>query len=221
MFRVSALCQAARPAAEALSTETRRHIRLENLSRTALPADIKRALRRERLVGVDDVQLQLFRFLPTGRAYITLTHPDFLRMNIAKLGNVKVGGHAVVAIPCLEPPTIDNLRGVKGRKAALQRGSLPNLTSSGAMSNGRQVCAWGFPPKASVECVKEFLEHSQIDTLGDKLEIYKVHLQTDEFSLYSRYLIRTPSISDSYHIVRRIHQTPFQPIKYSAKFQSI
>ena len=37
-----------------MTVETRRHIRLENLSRTVLPADIERALRRERLVGVED-----------------------------------------------------------------------------------------------------------------------------------------------------------------------
>lgn len=71
---------------------------------------------------------------------------------------------------------MENMRGVKGRKTALERGSLPALTSSGAMRNGRQVCAWGFPPKASVECVRSFLEHNKIDTLGDKPEIYKVHL---------------------------------------------
>lgn len=97
-------------------------------------------------------------------------------MNIAKLGNVTIGGHSVTAIPCLEPPTIKNLRGIKGRKAALERGSLPSLTSSGAMSNGKQVCAWGFPPKASVESVKDFLERSKIDTLGESPEIYKVNL---------------------------------------------
>jgi len=202
-----------------MTAETRRHILLGNLPRTTLPADIERALRRERLVGVEDVQLQLFRFLPTRRAYITLSHQDFLQMNIAKLANVTVGGNPVTAIPCSEPSTIENLRGVKGRKAAFERGSLPNLISSGTMSNGRQLCAWGFAPKASAECVKDFLERSNIDGLGDKPEIYKVNLQRDEFSLYSRYLIRTSSISDSYHIARRIHQTLFQPDNFGTKFQ--
>lgn len=37
-----------------MTAETRRHIRLENLSRTTLPADIEKALRRERLIGVED-----------------------------------------------------------------------------------------------------------------------------------------------------------------------
>ncbi|KAG8217758.1 hypothetical protein J3R82DRAFT_5919 [Butyriboletus roseoflavus] len=165
-----------------VTAETRRHIRLENLPRTTLPADIERALRRERLVGVENgeilglVQLQLFRFLPTCRAYITLSHPDFLQMNTAKLGKVTIGGHTVTAIPCLEPPKIENLRGVKGRKATLERGSLPGLTSSGTMSNGRQVCAWGFPPKVSVASVKDFLEYNKVDALGDKPDIYKVNL---------------------------------------------
>ncbi|KAF8136635.1 hypothetical protein EV363DRAFT_1395731 [Boletus edulis] len=211
MFTASAACRAARPAKETLGNEIRRYIRLENLSRTILPTDIERALRRERLVGVEDVQMQLFRFLPTRQAYITLTHPDLLQMNMAKLRNMSIGGHAVTAIPCLEPPTVENLRGVKGRKSAFERGSLPALTSSGALSNGRQVCTWGFPPKASVECVKDFLGHNEIDIL--------VNLQADQFSLYSRYLIRTPFISDSYRIARRIHQTLFRPDRFGTKFQ--
>lgn len=37
-----------------MTAETRRHIRLENLPRTVLPVDVERALRRERLVGVED-----------------------------------------------------------------------------------------------------------------------------------------------------------------------
>jgi hypothetical protein len=37
-----------------MTAQPRRHIRLENLSRTTLPADIERVLRRERLVGVED-----------------------------------------------------------------------------------------------------------------------------------------------------------------------
>lgn len=174
-----------------MTAETRKHIRLENLSRTSLPADIERALRRTRFIGVEDgeclvpavrcsnassVQLRLFRFLPTRQAYITITHPDFLQRNIAKLGNVTIGGHRVTAVPCLEPPAIRDLRGIKGRKAFIERRPFPAATSSGAMSNGRQVCVWGFPPKASVECVKDFLEQCRIDTLGDKPEIHKVHL---------------------------------------------
>ncbi|KAH0827138.1 hypothetical protein J3R83DRAFT_4826 [Lanmaoa asiatica] len=141
--------------------------------------------------------MHLFRFLPTRRAYIALSHPDFLQMNIAKLGKVSIGGYTVTAIPCPEPPKIENLRGVKGRKAALERGSLPGLTASGAMSNGRQVCAWGFPPKASVECVKDFLERSKIDTLGDKPEIYKVNLMMFSVRKTSRRILPLLEILDS------------------------
>lgn len=36
------------------AAETRKHILLDNLPRTALPADIRRTTRREKLVGVDD-----------------------------------------------------------------------------------------------------------------------------------------------------------------------
>jgi hypothetical protein len=37
-----------------MAVESRRHILVGNLPRTALPADIQRTIRRERLVGVDD-----------------------------------------------------------------------------------------------------------------------------------------------------------------------
>lgn len=40
-----------------VTAETRQHIRLENLPRTTLPADIERALRCERLVGVEDGEI--------------------------------------------------------------------------------------------------------------------------------------------------------------------
>lgn len=43
-----------------ITAETRRHIRLENLPRTTLPVDIERALRRERLVGVEDGEILEF-----------------------------------------------------------------------------------------------------------------------------------------------------------------
>ncbi|KAF9227614.1 hypothetical protein BS17DRAFT_693550, partial [Gyrodon lividus] len=160
-----------------MTAETKRHILVENLPRTAFPADIRRAIRREKLVGIDDVQLELFRFTPNRRAYITLSHPDFLKENIAKLENASIGGYAVTAHPYIAPPTVvEKLRGVKGREAAAKRGSLTGTGSSGAMSNGRHVCIWGFPPKASAGSVKEFLERHKFDRLGDKPEIYKVPL---------------------------------------------
>ncbi|KIK94300.1 hypothetical protein PAXRUDRAFT_104227, partial [Paxillus rubicundulus Ve08.2h10] len=202
------------------AAESRRHILVANLPRTALPADIQRAIRRERLVGVDDVQLELFRFVPNRRAYITLSHPDFLKQNIAKLENTSIGGYTITAHPCTAPLAVmEKLRGVKGREAAAKRGSLTGTGPSGAASNGRHVCIRGFPPKASAESVKEFLEHHNFERLGDKPEIYKVPLHENGFSLYSRYSIRTPSISDSYHIVRRTHMTFFQPEVFGTKFQ--
>ncbi|KIJ69228.1 hypothetical protein HYDPIDRAFT_36311 [Hydnomerulius pinastri MD-312] len=177
MFRTSAIWNFAREGGKELSVETRKHILLGNLPRTALPADIRRTIRREKLVGVDDVQLDHYRFTQNRRAYITLSHPDFLKQNIAKLEKASIGGYLVTANPHTPPPPgLGTSRGVKGREAAAKRGAMTGTGPSGNMGNGRHVCVWGFPPKASPESVKEFLESHNLEMLGNKPEIYKVPL---------------------------------------------
>lgn len=75
------------------------------------------------------------------------------------------------------PDGLGSMRGVKGREAAAKRGAFTGNGPSGAIpSNGRHVCIWGFPPKTSIEGVKEFLEGHKLDSLGDRPEIYKVPL---------------------------------------------
>ncbi|KAH7889460.1 hypothetical protein F5I97DRAFT_535793 [Phlebopus sp. FC_14] len=236
MFRASTARRVALETAQKLHAVAQRHICLTHLPRSALPSDIRRLIRREKLVGVEDgtyvlqfglwldcsaVQLDLYRFISNRRAYLTLTHPDFLKQNIAKLDRASIGGYLINANPCGPPPaTIVKSRGVKGREAAARRGAMTGTGPSGCIpSNGRYVCVWGFPPKATAESVKELLAIHDINGLGDKPEIYKIPLPDKNFSLYSRHLIRTPSISYSYLIVRRLNMTFFQPDIFGAKFQ--
>ncbi|KAF9246265.1 hypothetical protein BU15DRAFT_23546, partial [Melanogaster broomeanus] len=115
-----------------IAAAPKRHIVLENLPRTALPTDLRRAIRRAKLVGVDDVQLELFRFAPTRRAYITLSHSDFLTQNVEKLEGTSIGGYTVTARPHIAPPAfMDTLRGVKGRETAARQGYLTGTGCSG------------------------------------------------------------------------------------------
>ncbi|KIO13601.1 hypothetical protein M404DRAFT_952973 [Pisolithus tinctorius Marx 270] len=200
--------------------DVKKHIIVENLPRTALVADIRRTLRRERVVGVDDVQIDLYRFSSNRRAYLTLSHPDFLQQNIAKLEKASVGGFLVTAHPTDVPPVNSELRGVKGRQLAAKRGAITGTGPSGCVpSNGRHVCIWGLPPKISSDSIKEHLQKFGLTKLDDKTEIYQVPLPENAFSLFSRHLLRTQSLSDSYHIVRRIHMTYFQPEVFGRKFQ--
>ncbi|KAG6329730.1 hypothetical protein ID866_9358, partial [Astraeus odoratus] len=200
--------------------DARRHILLENLSRTALAADIRRAIRRERVIGVDDIQLDLYRFSPNGRAYLTLSHPDFLQKNIAKLEKSSIGGFLVSTHSADMPSVTPELRGIKGRQLAASRGAITGTGPSGGIpSHGKHVCIWGLPPKVSADSIKEYLQGFGLTKLDDKTEIYQVPIPDGAFSLYSRHLLRTQSVSDSYHVVRRVHMTYFQPEIFGKKFQ--
>lgn len=215
MFKGSTVRRAAEDA-----RYVKKHIIVENLPRTALVADIRRTLRRERVVGVDDVQIDLYRFSSNRRAYLTLSHPDFLQQNIAKLEKASVGGFLVTAHPTDVPSVNSELRGVKGRQLAAKRGAITGTGPSGCVpNNGRHVCIWGLPPKISSDSIKEYLQKFGLTKLDDKTEIYQVPLPENAFSLFSRHLLRTQSLSDSYHIVRRIHMTYFQPEVFGRKFQ--
>ncbi|KAL4077176.1 hypothetical protein V8B97DRAFT_1400259 [Scleroderma yunnanense] len=206
--------------ATTVANNARRHILIENVPRTALAADIRRTIRQERVVGIDDIQIDLYRFTPNRRAYLILSHPDFLQKNIAKLEKSSVGGLLVNAYPADLPTVNTELRGVKGRQLAAKRGAITGTGPSGGVpSNGRHVCIRGLPPKVSPESIKEYLQKFGLTKLDDKTEVYQVPLPEGAFSLYSRHLLRTQSISDSYHIVRRIHMSYFQPEVFGKKFQ--
>lgn len=202
------------------ASDAKRHIVIVNVPRTALAADIRRTLRQERVIGVDDIHIDLYRFAPNRRAYLTLSHPDFLQKNIAKLEKSSVGGFLVNAYPADPPAVIPELRGVKGRQLAAKRGAITGTGPSGGVpSNGKHVCISGLPPKASPESIKEYLQKFGLSKLDDKTEIYQIPLPDNAFSLYSRHLLRTQSVSDSYHVVRRIHMSHFQPEVFGKKFQ--
>ncbi|KAI6036372.1 hypothetical protein BKA83DRAFT_4162007 [Pisolithus microcarpus] len=215
MFRASVVRRAAQDA-----RNVKRHIIVENLPRTAIAADIRRTLRRERVVGVDDVQVDMYRFTSNRRAYLTLSHPDFLQAGIAKLEKASVGGFLVSAYPTDMPSVNSELRGVKGRQLASKRGAITGTGPSGCIpNNGRHVCIWGLPPRVSSDSIREYLQKFGLTKLDDKTEIYQVPLPESAFSLFSRHLLRTQSLSDSYHIVRRVHMTYFQPEVFGKKFQ--
>ncbi|KAI6045655.1 hypothetical protein EDC04DRAFT_2559443, partial [Pisolithus marmoratus] len=150
------------------------HIIVDNLPRTALAADIGRTLRRERACRL---QIDMYRFSSNRRAYLTLSHPDFLQQNIAKLEKASVGGFLVGAYPTDMPSVNSELRGVKGRQLAARRGAITGTGPSGRIpNNGRHVCIWGLPPKVSSDSIREYLQKFGLTKLDDKAEIYQVPL---------------------------------------------
>ncbi|EGO20899.1 hypothetical protein SERLADRAFT_397787, partial [Serpula lacrymans var. lacrymans S7.9] len=120
----STALHAARTARQEAQDRTRVHIQLRGLPRSALPSDIRRTVIREKLTAVTDIVLDYHRFNPTGRAYLTVSHPDFMKTNLHALENATVGGIPFESYsappPASGPP--ERTRGPKGRAEAADRG---------------------------------------------------------------------------------------------------
>jgi hypothetical protein len=89
------------------------------------------------------------RFLPSGRALITLTGPDFLRDNLRLLERFTIAGEPVSAEPKIVEESRPRTRGTKGRAEAEERGvATGNGPHAGLLQNtGKTVVIWGFPGK--------------------------------------------------------------------------
>lgn len=124
------------------------------------------------------VAIDYSRFLPTGRAYLTLTHPDLLRRNLTALQNATVAGISVTAQSAPPPSqsTPPRTRGVKGRSEAAERGLITgNGPRGGIVNPGRNVVVWGLPGKMTTGELRDYLRGMGFSWVGPgKEEIVKL-----------------------------------------------
>jgi hypothetical protein len=108
---------------------------------------------------VEPVALDYYRFHPTGRAYITLTHPDFLRPNLNILAKASIATIPISAVPSPPPENSPSrMRGAKGRAEAALRGvANGNGPNAGTRNPSRYVVMWGLPGKMKIHELREFL----------------------------------------------------------------
>jgi len=205
-----------------ISNEERIHIQLRGLPRTALPADIKRALIRGRLMGVTDVAIDYHRFIPTGRAFLTLTTPDVLNQNLRALENASISSIPITSVSSPPPPTVSQrTRGVQGRMEAAERGLITgNGPRGGVVNDGKNIVLWGLPGRLTPEGLKGLLHNFKLaGTEGRKKEFVKVEPpDRSAYTMVSKHLIRMSSVSEAHRLVRALHMTYFQPEVHKEKY---
>jgi len=205
------------------ANETRIHIQLRNVPRTAIPSDIRRLVSRTKLQGVADVAVDYHRFSPTGRAYLTLTNSDYLRPNLTALQKSHISTFPIKAMssspPNNGPPS--RMRGAKGRTEAVNRGIITGNGPHGGMLNpSRNVVIWGLPGRLTRAQLRDFLKDCNVpDTDESRMEIVKLHRTDDSFSIFSRHLVRLQSMALAHHLVRLLHMTYFEEGKWGRQYQ--
>ncbi|KAF7363324.1 hypothetical protein MSAN_00987800 [Mycena sanguinolenta] len=182
-------------------------VQLSNVPSTATPADLRRLVSRAQVQGVEDVAIDYQNLTPTGRAYLQLTHPDFLLPCLDVLEKFTISGVHPIAEPSNRPQNSAQLEG--------------NGLSTELDSNGRHVALWGFP--------RAFNEY-QLDTqvLAGRFSfppgepyIFKMLPRpniTRSFTMFSRFLVRLSSVSEAHRLVRELHMTYYWPEEHKTKY---
>ncbi|KAG2054785.1 hypothetical protein BDR06DRAFT_1007622 [Suillus hirtellus] len=195
--------------------EGRTHIQLRELPRSALLTDLRRLCIRNQLLGVTDVAIDYHRFLPTGRAYLTLAHTKHLQKNLQALEKASVGSLTIKATSA-PPPRSGHGLDRKGTQRKVFSGNGPH---GGISSRMKHVVIWGLPGKISEEAVENYLRDFRLDNVDGKIGAVKVELPANTFSLYSRYLVRPTSMPEAHRLVRKLHMTYYQPEHWGRRYQ--
>jgi hypothetical protein len=175
-----------------------KHIELSDLPLTATPGDLRRAIDRVGLKGVQDckfsemilsismtvfftVALLYTSFRPTGTALISLKGPDTLKENLRLLDNALMSGIPLKAQPLMlnnADTMLPRARGDKGREEAATRGALRgNGPHAGISNGGKNVTIWGFPGKTGAASVEYIVRDFNLDRKKNGLaSVYKIHL---------------------------------------------
>ncbi|KAG1875080.1 hypothetical protein C8R48DRAFT_691336 [Suillus tomentosus] len=195
--------------------ESRTHIQLRELPRSALLTDLRRLCIRNQLLGVTDVAIDYHRFLPTGRAYLTLAHTKHLQKNLQALEKASVGSLTIKATSAPAPRSGHGLDRT-GTQRKVFSGNGPH---GGMSSRMKHVVIWGLPGKISEEAVENYLRDFRLDNVDGKIGAVKVELPANTFSLYSRYLVRPTSMPEAHRLVRKLHMTYYQPEHWGRRYQ--
>ncbi|KAG2756016.1 hypothetical protein P692DRAFT_20792396 [Suillus brevipes Sb2] len=200
-----------------LADEGRKHIQLRELPRSALLTDLRRLCIRNRVLGVTDVAIDYHRFLPTGRAYLTLAHSEHLHKNLQALDNASVGSLPIRAVSA--PPPRSSHRRLDKTDEPQRKVFYGNGPHGGIPSRLKHVVIWGFPGKISEEAVENYLRDFRLDNIDSKSGAVRVELAANTFSLYSRYLVRPTSTAEAHRLVRQLHMTYYEPGHWGRRYQ--
>ncbi|KAF7338407.1 hypothetical protein MVEN_02066500 [Mycena venus] len=202
----SAIRRGARRIPESLKRATQ--IELSNLPPTTTPADLRRLIVRAQVQGVEDAAIDYHHLNPTGRAYLKLTHPDFLVPGLDALEKVTISGIHPIAQPSQRPPAAAQLDG--------------NGLSSELDSNGRYVAVWGLPKAVAPNVLDDIIRDRFSFPPGEPYIFKMPELNTADnprvFTLASRFLVRLASVSEAHRLVRELHMTYYWPERHQTKY---
>jgi hypothetical protein len=155
---------------------------------------------------------------PNGRAYLKLTHPDYLLPNLDALEKVTISGVHLVAEPSDRAPMSDQLNG--------------NGLSSELDSNGKNVVISGLPKSMKLEGVDRLLKGFSFPP-GEPY-IFKIpryspnfllnrfasnlDLSTEAFIMTRRFLVRLVSVPEAHRLVCQLHLRWFRPELYQLQY---
>ena len=134
---------------------------------------------------------------------------------------------------------IPRIRGAKGRIEAAQRGIVAGDGPNGGItSNNKSVVLYGLPGKMTVEALTYYLKSFKLaDPAPESKEIVKmdlyVHVRSACFttvlipyisppghqSLTSRFLVRLASSSEAHRLVRKLHETFYEPEIFDKRYR--
>lgn len=118
------------------------------------------------------VQLDYHRFLPTGRAYLTFTHADFVKSALRALQGATIATLPVYAQSSPPPPPGPEsirARGAKGFDQAVERSVIRgNGPSAGISGSGKNVVLYGMPGRLTAEELTEHLRGYKLAEDGKK-----------------------------------------------------
>ncbi|EPT06196.1 hypothetical protein FOMPIDRAFT_1034132 [Fomitopsis schrenkii] len=192
-----------------------------NVPRSAIPADIKRVCAKYKVEHVSDVSLDYYRFQPTGRAWLTLSSPNYMQHALKAMQGTVLSGKALRGVPVNDPSeAITRTRGVKGRLEAAERGLFtgngPNGMSTG---QGKGVVIYGLPGKLTPGGLRTYLRNFKLASAeAGQQEIVKLETPNKRLTLKSRYYVRLSSVAEAHRLVRELHMTFFERNIYENKY---
>ncbi|GJE86928.1 RNA recognition motif domain-containing protein [Phanerochaete sordida] len=205
---------------------SRKRVAINNVPKTALPADIRRLCIKSGVSeNIAKVAIDYKRFIPTGTAIVTLTDSAFIRSAVSSLHGSIIAGHEVTATSIADDDSEEMLqpraRGVKGRVQAAERGvTTGDGPAGGTKSGGSNVVLYGLPGRMTPEAAWYYLSGFKLAgaTARDK-DIIKLPSASEKATLTSKFQVRLASSAEAHRLVRKLHETYYEPEIFDMRYR--
>ncbi|KLO13507.1 hypothetical protein SCHPADRAFT_940299 [Schizopora paradoxa] len=215
--------QASRSAAVVARVGTKRHVLLNNVPKTATPADVLRMARQCRVENCIGASLDYHYFEPRGQAFLEFSKPDFVLDALKTLEKTSISGSSLKPYPYDARP-IQRSRGKDGREEASDRGLLKgDGPAAGIPTSGREVIIIGIPSRTSPEELKAYLVENKLVEEGldgkGMCEVLSTEAPNNGSSqkARTRMYVRMKSVTAAHELAKRLNMTYYQPFVFRSR----